>query len=580
VRNGSIKRAACLPELTSLLVPTFAAALAVSVKVLSGVLDRSLVPGFVCALIITALIMWFSRAVVTSSDASFSPDAIVAWVTQMVCVAVVVRGLGVTLIPRIRSSDFGGHAGLVTWITEHGGLPTSDRWPVAMSNYPPGSHVLPAAFAWITGRSPLEMLWLVAVLGAVSQWPLLVMLTRALSRTHSWWVGLSVLMFVFGTFRLTVGMISADFFFAQMMGQWMALASVTWTVLALRQRLPVRHWVPGVAICAAGSFVAYPQVSVVAAGAVAVGVAAMPMKRRTRALLFVVPVVGGLIGLLALSRTVYWSSQLLAGSAGATIKPSVRVLGGPVILATAAAGLVLMTVQVRRDRFIAPVIGALLGPFLVIAAMLSLRAGFPVKLAVSDYRVVKNTFAVVPYATVAAAVAGERVWLWLLSGFRGFGFGEVPGPTGPGQHGPGQHGPGQHGRRRGKSAGIAVLVASAVVVSLLVVHPLRSGVRPIYDRQAYELGRTLPERQRQSNLGLAGPWVEVAVMRWAGIGPLVTDARPVEFPRSNQWKRWPDSSVAEDFLLVSGPFVAVYAKRPGVKIVKRRGAAVLLTRTE
>jgi hypothetical protein len=564
-----------LPEQLAVAVPTFAAALAVSVKVLSVVFRSSLVPGAVCALIITALIMLLagprrtqphnssSRASTLGDETSASLESrsngsvAIVWLIQLMCVAIMVRALGVTLVPRIRSSDFGGHAGLTTWIVDHRGLPNSTVWPVGMSNYPPGSHVLPALLSWISGRSPLEMLWLVAVLGAVGQWPLLVLMTRAVSRTYSWWVGLSVLMFAFLAFRFTVGMISADFFFAQMIGQWMALASATWMVTGQKQLKRFGQWIPGSLVCAAGSFVAYPQVSVVGIGAAVAVVVAMPMSRRARIAVFGVPVALGVVGLLALSRTVYWSSELLAGGPGATVKPTVRLLGGPLTLLFAVYGLALMLSRLRRDRFVAPVVGALLGPLAVIAAMMSLRNGFPVRLAVSDYRVIKNIFPLVPFGLVAAALGAERFGLWLLSGFT----------------------PATPVNSPIESKRMTALVGLGVVGSLLVADPVRSGTRPVYDRQAYELGRTLPEGLRLNNVGLAGPWVEVAVMRWVGIGPLVTNERPVEFPRSNQWKSWPDQAVPEDYLLVSGSFVQVYAKRPGVTIVKRHGGAALLKRS-
>jgi hypothetical protein len=559
-----LRRVVATAEKLSLGLPTLVAALAVSVKGLSGLVERSLIPGAIGALIITSLVYWLGLRRDQSADPAGESEnlaparvtdrsAVIAWLVQGTAALFVVRAMGFTWVPRIGSSDFGGHAGMVMWIAENGGLPTSTKWPVGMSNYPPGSHVFPALLAWITGRSPLEMLWLVAMLGAIAQWPLLVLLTRSVSKRHSWWVGLSVLVFVFGTFRFTFGMISADFFFAQMIGQWMALASVTWSVLALKNRKPFAQWLPGMIVCALGSFVAYPQGSVVALGAAAVGLAALPMTRRTRIMVFGVPLALGLAGLFALSKTVYWSSQLLAGGPGATIKPSVKVLGGPVLLTLAAAGLLLLLSRLRHDRFVAPVVGAILGPLLVIGAMVSLQNGFPVLLEVADYRVIKNVFPLVPYGAIAAAIAVEHAGLWLLSGFQG-------------------------SQRLAVGSVLTTLVGAVVLVSLFVVDPVRSSPRPIYDRHAYELGRTLPQQVRHTDLGLAGPWVEVSVMRWVGIGPLVTDSRPVEFPRSNQWKQWPDSSVKEDYLLVSGPFVDVYAKLPGVTVVRRNGAAVLLKR--
>ena len=45
--------------------------------------------------------------------------------------------------------------------------------------------------------------------------------------------------------------------------------------------------------------------------------------------------------------------------------------------------------------------------------MISLRAGFPVRLAVSDYRIAKNVYGLVPLLVVFAAVGAAELAGWV-----------------------------------------------------------------------------------------------------------------------------------------------------------------------
>jgi hypothetical protein len=559
-------------EQISILIPLFIATMAIVIRLVALVTSRSLLPAFVISVAIVSGLVVVDRQRASRRPGSFRPamsksvtqPSVVSAIAQVIVALVLIRQIGFTLVPRIGSSDFGGHGGLVTWITEHRGIPNSTVWPVGMSNYPNGAHLPAAMLSMITGLPPLETLWILALVAVVGQWPLLVCITRLITPSGAWWTSSLSLIVVVLMFRYTVGIVTFDFFYGQLAGEWLVLAGVAQAVSVLRRgsaKLAV-GWVK-VAILGLGSILVYPQVSVVMLGAAGVTLAVAPMKRKTRTALFGSVLAAGLVGVAVLRTTVYWSAALIAGSAGESARPNVADVGGPLVAALALVGLGLMAWRVKRARELAPVLGGLAGPLSVVVAMLALRGGFPVRLAVSDYRLVKNFYSLTPFAVIAVTVACDASIRLIHGWIQPIRNGDVPRQIKP--------------SRFGELFGISVVAVVASAAMMLVEYP-RIAVRPIYDRDVYRLGRSLPTSIREDELGITGPWVAVNVMRWSGIGPEVTEANPVEFPRSIQWEKWPDKSVTAKYLLVTRQLAPRFSSRPGVVVDRERGNAVLLRR--
>jgi hypothetical protein len=213
-------------------------------------------------------------------------------------------------------------------------------------------------------------------------------------------------------------------------------------------------------------------------------------------------------------------------------------------------------------------VGAVVGPAAVVGAMISLRAGFPVRVDVSDYRVAKNVYGLAPLGAVCAAIATSTCVGWILD--------HLPGELRRAVNQSATDRPDRHTRSNWLmpiGAGIAACLALGAVRAPGVA------VRRIYDPDLYHLGLSLPPAQRVS-VGLVAPWVEVNIMRWAGIGKPIRPDQPVEFPRTEQWRKWPDAAVETDYLLVSGPLAQRYKARPGVVVERQLGSAMLLHRTQ
>ena len=533
--------------------------------------------------------------------------------TQLVVVAVFLARIGVDLVPRAASSDFGSHGGIVTWIAQHQAMPSASRWSSSVASYPSGGHLAAATLTWVSPLRPLEALWAMTLVALLGTWPILCLLARQVAWHRSWVASAFVLAFLFGAYRYTIGIVTYDYFFAQLVGQWLALAGVARVVVEMARLrsvsrpgsvsgwgsvsrpgsvsgwgsgVPERHlgtrplvavvWVLGFL---AGAVLSYPQASVLLIGTVGAVILFGPLARRVRYGLMVASVVLASIFLAALSRTVYWSADLLAGFPGEVSGVRLQDVGGPLMVGLAAVGGVMVFLRVflrgRRAPQNLACLGAAAGPLAVVVAMISLRAGFPVRLAVSDYRIAKNVYGLVPLLVVFAAVGAAE-----LAGWVGDQLGAlVRGSTGSRT----QSGPdavmGLPTRHPTPLAPwLATLAAAlAAVLSLGSVRAPTAAVRRIYERDLYRLGLTIPASDRAS-VGLVAPWVEVYVLRWAGIGTPVSTEAPAEFPRTERWRTWPDGQVTTDRLLVAGPFAQKYRNRPGVVVEHELGSAVLLRR--
>jgi hypothetical protein len=562
---------------------TLAAALAVLVRILDPLVARSLDVGLAASVATTAGGCWWARRRTDARAAPYRkrPDAqdVQGTLAVVGAAVVLVVGLGITLVPRIASSDFGSHGGLVTWIDQHHEVPSLDEWSSSLAVYPTGGHVVAASGSAFTPLEPLESLWIVAILGVVGQWPLVMLLGRLVrSRTTAraqWLSAAGVLLLVVGLYRYTIGIATFDFFFAQLWGLFLAVAAVTRAGLALHRNEPPSFWVLPVGVLTLGSLLAYPQGSVVAGGAALALLFTARMPTAVRRLIMFTIVCAVVGGVLYLRTTVYWSRFLLAGGAGEVARPTLSLFGGPLAIAACALGVVVLLRH--RARAASVVVGAALGPALVIAGMVSLRAGFPVEVEIADYRIAKNLYGLVPFAAVIGGVGLQVAVDWLLGGLTSWSAGPLAELRRT-----------IRGTLRGTFLGTLLdvllgVAAPAAMVAVLAVgliavrDPKRAAVRPIYDRDLYQLGMSLPERLRTAT-GVPGPWVTVNAMRWAGIGPMVSAVDPITFPRELRWDNWPAAPVLEDYLLVSGPLAARYLERPGVRVVERRGAAVLLTR--
>jgi hypothetical protein len=551
-----------LVEVAALWLPLWCATVAIVLLGLNRIMERPLRLAGTLALLLTLIAGWLTvrnhkstRTSVVSrlTLKSFLTEAAMANACMFFASGVLLARFHIALVPKMNGTDFSAHGGLVTWISNNERLPSVSRWPVGMANYPNAAHVVPALAAKLTPLRPLESLWLFSILAIFAQWPLMVLITRLCSRTGRWWVGLSCLVFLMLAYSHSAGLLTLDFYYAQAVGQWWAVAGIAFAVRGMAQRIPIGRWAPHAVTLGVGSLLAYPQGSVVILGAAIFAFFALRIRGRIKLSIAGIGLAFVALFVVAVSRTVYWNKAVFAGLPSNAPQIRVSLLGGVGTIGLAVLGLILLTAWVRKSRYYAPILGAVLAPLIVMGTMLSMRAGFPIRIPFTSYRLLKNVFGLVPFGAVCAAIGLELLATWLLTGFP---------------------------RQRTWIIRFAPAVVTAVMVgSILSIHRINSSLRPMYSRDAYKLGLSLPHSVT-SDLGLAGTGFGTYTLRWAGIGPMNEPNLPEDIPRSIRWEKWPDTSLSENYLLVSGPWVDRFVTRPGVRVLRRQGGAVLLERTK
>ncbi len=618
-------------EYGSLVIPFGVALLALLTKLVGLVVNEALVIGTPLAALGLALAIQADPLRPRRSESHLGPrsrpprlrpprwraQALALGLIQLVVAVMLIRRLGTGLVPRAGSSDFGSHGGIVTWIVENRAMPSPARWPATLAAYPSGGHLAAGLASLLTPFEPLEALWGFTLLALIGTWPVLCLLARLVAVRRPWLTSALTLFFIFSAYRYTVGIVTYDYFFAQLTGQWLALSGVVRVVADLRRmhdsqpvhvdradpnasiqrdnmsdqhkRETGRPRLAGLGIVApswvgivlAGAVLSYPQSAVLLLGCIGSVLLFGPLPRRVRSWLMLGAVGTVALFLVVLSRTVYWNVQLLAGTPGEVAHIALADVGGQLGVGLAGVGLAFLLRSFVTKPWMAAFVGAAAGPICVVVAMLSLRAGFPVRVDVSDYRVAKNLYGLVPLGVVCAAIATAFCIGWIIDhlpkqrNLREITRLETRSETRAGTRS-------ETARPALALSESWVLLLATGLLACFALGAVRSptvAVRRIYDPDLYKLGRSLPEQQRTA-VGLVAPWVEVYIMRWSGIGPPIDAAHPAEFPRTERWRAWPDPTAEAEYLLVSGPFAKRYSARPGVVIERRLGSAVLLKRAD
>ena len=83
--------------------------------------------------------------------------------------------------PMVYSVDAAHHSAIVTWIVDHGAIPSGYVAQFATYEYPPWAHLCAAVLSEIAHVQPITGLWLTAIGAIALQAPLMMATTRALS---------------------------------------------------------------------------------------------------------------------------------------------------------------------------------------------------------------------------------------------------------------------------------------------------------------------------------------------------------------------------------------------------------------
>lgn len=495
--------------------------------------------------------------------------------------------------PTTFTVDAAHHAGLVAWMVEHGRIPSGIQPELTtISDYPIWGHVVPAMASAVTGLEPITSLWLTALATVTLQWPLTAVICRSTSRDRSWALAAVPMLVMILAWRFTIGLATWDFFFAQLVSLFTAVAGVAVVAAATAVDSPTRRWAPAAAVFAAAALFTYPQQAVIvplaAAGALVTRRYSRRPARRTVLLtgLGALVVVGATLALLDSQN--YLTPQALLGSGeGSVTAPSMRTLGGwtPAALAI-FGGCVLLGRARRRLAAAGAVLAASVGAPILGFGLWAAQRGVVFHLDVTSYRIVKNVYSALPFGAVLAGVAV------------GWAF-ERRDPT-PRRAHAGPFGQAAVASRRSRTGLMLGATAIAVLAVASRPQPLSGVAVPLVTRDAAELGSWARTHLDVRTVGIAGPGLEPYTLWFAALlrpipadppnldastavaGYLrgsAPDGTPITLA-STRWAAWPEGPSTEAYLLVSGlPLLNGYLGRPGVTVVRRQGNAAILKRS-
>lgn len=488
--------------------------------------------------------------------------------------------------PTTFTVDAAHHAGLVTWMVDRGHVPHGFQPELtSFSDYPLWGHVVPAIASSITGLEPITTLWLMALASVVLQWPLTAVIARAVTRGRSWAVAAVPMLLMILAWRFTIGLATWDFFFAQLVSLFMAVAGVAFIASAEAAATPIRRWIPAAAVFSAAALFTYPQQAIIVPLAAAAALLTRRYARRPSMVavagVSVAAVVVVALAVVLLRSQNYLTPQTLLGAGeGSVTQPSMRTLGGWLPTALAIVGAFVLVARARsRDGAAGAALGAAAGPTLLGLGLWAAKSGFLVHLDVTSYRITKNVYSAVPFVAVLGAAAVG----WAFERRANRRPGSATQPT-----------------ERTRSLGIALTITSVAVLAVASrPKPLTGAAVPLVSRDASVLGSWARHHLDVRAVGIAGPGLEPYTLWFAALlRPIPSDPTGLDASTavatylrgeaaantpitlaSTRWASWPEGSSTERYLLVSGlPLIDDYLTRTGVTVLRRRGNAAILRR--
>ena len=100
----------------------------------------------------------------------------------------------------------------------------------------------------------------------------------------------------------------------------------------------------------------------------------------------------------------------------------------------------------------------------------------------------------------------------------------------------------------------------------------------VVNKDAYVLGAYAVERFGARAIGVAGEGISPYVLWFVFLRENKLDSPNSVAPRLTEWDDWPTGKRAERYLLVDASVASRFVRQPGVKVIARRGGALLLER--
>jgi hypothetical protein len=472
-----------------------------------------------------------------------------------------------TFAPVTNSVDAAHHAGIVAWIRDTGRIAVNIEPELGFqSKYPAGAHTIAAVTSFVARIPPHQAMWLVAVVWIVSLWFMCGAVAVAIGGEHARPFFVVPVILAMAGWRYSLGMVSADFFFAQLGGIWLATGTVV-AIVGLRQAHRSVFFIGAiVTLGAIAVLFTYPQAAVLPIGAFVVELFTGTFTRKTVIALMVTLAVA-FVGGFALAKIIGVDKRLIAGGSEGERPPfTLAAFGGVIVLIVVLAGTVEMVVgAVRRREGYGAVIGSAIGPAAAATGLALLRLPVLGNLDVSDYRIAKFVYGAIPFALVGATIAvanASRTVFDLARLARHDRLARLA-PL---------------ANRRAVNAGIAGAVV--LVAALAITAPAERSLlrRPIVSRNDYAASTWAHSNLDPSAVGIAVRGLDGYHLWWGALRRPAPQGKVLDgATRMIVWDTWP-TQTDERYLITSGSMANRFREQDGVKEIYRSGDAVVLDR--
>jgi hypothetical protein len=514
------------------------------------------------------------------------------------------------LAPLTVADDAARHFGMVNWIAVHNGLPNAPTLDLLQfAEYPMSAHYLAATVARTFGVIPLRVANALALGVTYGMWMLLGSaaafglgrLRRAVPRWQQGLVAATVPLVGYALYTLTLWAVTASYFYAQVIGLWLACV-VTALVLTnpdqvlgassahrlFRNGLPKRvpnnsinasavaemglarqgfsgknlpAWWPLLAALMLGPSLVYPLHLLLTAAIIS----AVVLIERRKISAALIAVIASMVG-LAVQLPWLGAATKMSQEEGSILQPTLHDFGG---IAVAIVLLVGLAATVRTRQHTIGAISVVLGAAQVGALALGYQFG-----AVSKYTSIKVISSLTPGLLVVAALGAAHLANKLqeltLSGPRGSSDASVTGLAKTSKL-----------WRKFPAPVLAASVSGLAFVHAVRFPPLTGLTRPLVSADGYRVARWASTHVDSNGVGVVAPGIEAYSLWWTALDRKkdLTILRNMQ-PASKLWSNWPAVGDERYLIVVTEGQARSYARRPNVNVVFRSGSAVLLERTK
>jgi TM2 domain-containing membrane protein YozV len=463
---------------------------------------------------------------------------------------------GSLFAPMTFSVDAAHHGATVEWMRSHQIIPGGTIDTLAgQAGYPAGSYTLASLLSWVAHIAPLRAMWLLAVAIVVATWMICASLVEAVIGSSARAFVLVPVVLSLAAWRFTLGMITRDFFFAQLVGIWIALsgvAAITWW--------SVRHVSTGALVAVAvltmaGCLFTYPQTAPIPLAALILELLRGRMSKRSLVGVAALITVG-VVGAVAFARLLGIDRTVISGVGEGERAPiTIATAGGWLAVWLLIIGTLDLVIGQRRQPGSRAIVGGLAAPALVAAGLAALRLPIFGNLPVTGYRIEKNLYTLAPFAVVIASIAIVHA-LTELSGVLRPPF-----------------------ARLGTSTVFAAGSAVVAIGSFLASTPRTLSSRPVISQDEYQAMSWARRHAEPTDIGMSFSDLGAYHLWWLKSGRPAADVNAAMGAplRMTRWDDWP-AIEPERYLVTSGWLAGEFRKVPGVTVRFSSGDAVVLER--